>query len=497
MHFTLLPMRPHLLVLLTAASVLLPSTVLAQNPSPSACRRVLLPYRRILPAFLVPVSFVPVSLQSTEIATAAAAAENLAKSGQGALALQTARAIPEDVSRAQVTLGLIEYLTTDDEFAQTIAILKTMKMKYFLSDFAEAVAERLALKGKLSYAVQALQLTLDQPDSATNVYSTFNTALSRILVALGKKGHSSEALELIQAVPNLDRKDDRIWEVAIALSDIKQLPRSLEVVQMISSNDVKSSALLGITESLTRDGQLYPALGVAQTISTEGERVLGLQAVAGGLLKAGRLDEALQLAQTLEDCEIRAATSIQVARRYREMKQTKQATVILDQTLRSAAVIRFVDLKAQVMTDLASEYGQLGQRQQALSLLAQALRQTQSIQAVPRAVYPSDHPQSTKAELLSRIAKAYRVLGEQKQALQLLAQALKNAQAIKSTFLKGEQLREIASEYKALGRSAKAAELLAQANKLSPPLPQSVPPRIMSPAKVSPPPELSMPLPKR
>ncbi|MBD2019719.1 hypothetical protein H6F43_05890 [Leptolyngbya sp. FACHB-36] len=158
-----------------------------------------------------------------------------------------------------------------------------------------------------------------------------------------------------------------------------------------------------------------------------------------------------------------------------------------DRALETVRAIQDDDQREQVTVDLIDHLTTDDQREQAIALLGtinigwkstRCNRLAAEKLAFSGRLYLSDFPKSSRAVLLSRVAKEYRLLGEQKQALQSLGDALKMVQTFKPTWLKAEQLRSNAAEYKALGQSAKAAALSAQANKISPKISLPAPAKI-------------------
>lgn len=258
-----------------------------------------------------------------------------------------------------------------------------------------------------------------------------------------REGKLDEALQVVQKIKDVSRKNEALRRIASAYKEAGKLDRAFEVAKTITEPSSRA------------DNSSDDNISVKDNALSE---------IAKAYVEAGQLDKALQVAEIMGDA-FKFATLLDIAEKYKATAQPERGAEVLDLALaayRRAEKSYSTDPafasygKFFVLWRIANQYAAVARKNRAVDLLSEMFEVAKTL------------PQQDfwTLSILSSTAELYAALGQRDKAAQILSDSLQAAKNIKETFVKALFLAQIANEYAVLKQSDRATELLSQAREL-------------------------------
>jgi len=314
---------------------------------------------------------------------------------------------------------------------------------------------------------QALKKAMTIPYSGDQ-----SEALAEIAINHARNGEFHQALEALNAIEALD-PHERCMVLAEIAGEYAKVGQNEQAMRLLSealktAETIEGSwSLYHTIRPLVKMGGIYAQIGeneqaaivLSQALEVAGEhrafttfpeivdtyRNLGQQDLAAQLLS-----NALTQAMTMGRGDNRSQALVHIAGGYAQAGQKEQALQQLPQALEEAKTYEDEDLKSDVLQELAISYAKVGDFDQSLGIV--------------KAIKPHAYGSSSA---LTLIATTYAELGQQEQAMKLLAEALQSAMKVSNPGDKSSALAQIASVLDEYGDKEQAMELLAESQQIA------------------------------
>lgn len=278
-------------------------------------------------------------------------------------------------------------------------------------------------------------------------------AFADIASSYAAVGQSNQALQVAQNIENLTLKVNVLSQIAVQSAKTGQVEQSaaifsqaLEVANKIESPPDKVMALEAIATRYRIAGQKGKAAEVLSQAVQSSDEIWGisfvkdtvLERIAINYAKLGNYDRGIQVADKIVDDIPKGRALAQIVAQYVAGGDYNQARQVAD-------TIEIQTSKANALIEIAAKTGDY---QQALSV-AQTIDEEESVQL--------------KSIILGKIALLYSIAGQEKQAAEVLSQALQTATKIEQTDAKVRQLAKVALQYAEVGKKEQAVKVSSQA----------------------------------
>jgi tetratricopeptide (TPR) repeat protein len=265
-------------------------------------------------------------------------------------------------------------------------------------------------------------------------------------------GQNNQALQIAQNIENLTLKANVLSQIAVQSAKAGQreqaatmFSQSLQVANKIESPPDKVMALEAIATRYRIAGQNDKAAEVLSQAVRDADEIWGtsfvkdtvLERIAINYAKLGDYDRGIQIANKIVDDIPKSRALARIVAQYVAVGNYNQARQVAD-------TIEVQTSKANALIEIAAKTGDY---QQALSV-AQKIDEEESVQL--------------KSIILGKIALLYSKAGQEKQAVEVLSQALQTAQKIEETGAKVRQLIKVALQYAEVGKKEQAVAISSQ-----------------------------------
>ncbi|MBD0269751.1 MAG: hypothetical protein ICV77_15835, partial [Cyanobacteria bacterium Co-bin8] len=404
--------------------------------------------------------------------------------GQWAEAWALSQTWVESRDRANAQYSLVQWVTRAGQYAEAhrmAAQIATLDLR--IQAFTE-LAQAQAAVGQQAEALEVLNQAYQMARSQSEPLS-----ITQWANFFAQVGAYERALEIAgQSDSDYVRADARLY-VALAYAQAGQYAQALELAETVREGelqpfadfpDPKVNLLNEVVKQASRTGQPEWAMRAAQAFEQGDLKAKALQAIAQHALANSQperaiqvLDQALAAAKTVESVlivldrntlyrEPNAGLLLEIAQTYTELGQPAQAIAIADLAAQSAQAFDYTSgyytdaasRKVTALTQVAQFYAASGQPGKAVELLntvvplaAQAeglARQMQAHLEIAEGYAIAQQPDLARTALakaeqinqgsvdvwtLTRLVKAYAVLGQEAQAVETAQQILQQVQA--------------------------------------------------------------------
>ena len=287
------------------------------------------------------------------------------------------------------------------------------------------------------------------------------STLADIAVSYSIAEQNAQALKVAQQINNLTRRADTLSQIALQSAKAGQteqatalFTQALQVANKIESPPDKAMALDAIATRYGRVGQKDKAAEVLSQAVQEANAIWGtsfvkdtvLEKIAVNYVQLGDYPQAMQVTHKIVEDIPKGRALARIVAQYVEAGEYNQARQV-------ANTIEVQTSKANALIEIAAKTGEY---QPALSV-AQKIDEEESALA--------------KSMILGKLALLFSKVGQEKQADELLVEALNAAKNIEDKDTQVSQFTKIAFLYLELGKKEQAvkasAKTLAVANELS------------------------------
>lgn len=278
-------------------------------------------------------------------------------------------------------------------------------------------------------------------------------AFADIASSYAAVGQNNQALQIAQNIENLTLKVNVLSQIAVQSAKTGQMEQAaamfsqaLQVANKIESPPDQVMALEAIATRYRIAGQNGKAAEVLSQAIQSSDEIWGtsfvkdtvLERIAINYAKLGDYDRGIQIANRIVDDIPKSRALAQIVAQYVAIGDYNQARQVAD-------TIEVQTSKANALIEIAAKTGEY---QQALSV-AQKIDEEESVQL--------------KSLILGKIALLYWKAGQEKQAAEVLSQALQTATKIEETGAQVRQLAKVALKYAEIGQKEQAIAISSQA----------------------------------
>ena len=257
------------------------------------------------------------------------------------------------------------------------------------------------------------------------------TVIASIASTYADSGRFSDALGLANAIPDPENRAEIFYEIAIRYAEAKKFNEALSTIELIEDNTWKVLALTETSDAYSKNSQddiatqlLIQSLQIAYTIEDGVYKSLAISEIADKYLKKGNFREAVEIAKAMEVLDARESTLAKIVHKYIEEGQIAVA-ILLSKEI-------FGDSKGSIVPAIARKYAQDDQ-------LIEAKKTISSLDFIAQSL------------VLGSIAEGYVEAGKNKEALNLLPECLRLAEAGDDSLLKLMAITTIAEIYAKAG----------------------------------------------
>ncbi|HEU4329430.1 MAG TPA: AAA family ATPase [Roseiflexaceae bacterium] len=296
--------------------------------------------------------------------------------------------------------------------------------------------------------VDLLDLALELRSVIANVFLRSRVQCA-IVTALAKVGQTAAALDLAKSIADEHIRAQAQREVAEALAKARQTKEALDLARSITHGRMRASVQGAVVEVLAKEGQTKEALDLARSIEETWTRAWALVAVAEAWERAEQRDaalacsaEAVLLARSIDHVDTFALTLRLLAGALTAAGQPDIADVCAVEMERLALAAVDRDKQAEMLEKVVSTLVGIGQLDRALELtrlietsrerawalleVVESLTRTgqhetaQTYVAEARQLALAVTPTNRRSDVLSGVAQALVMIGEQDAALELI-----------------------------------------------------------------------------
>lgn len=284
--------------------------------------------------------------------------------------------------------------------------------------------------------------------------------LSLMALQAAKAGQKKESANLfnqaLQAANKIEPSPDKVMAleaIAARYGRVGQKDKAAEVLAQAvqdtkaiwGTSFVKDTVLEKIAINYAQLGDYTQGIKVANKIVEDIPKSRALARIVAYYVAAGEYNQARQIANTIEVHTSKANALIEIAEKTGEYQQALTVAQNIDEEERAL-------WKSLILGKITLLYSKSGQNKQADEILSQAIKAAKNIE-------------ETDAQLnqLARIALLYIETGKQEQAIKLASQTLQVVNQIQDVYKKAVLLANIAVVYGKAGKKELADSVFAQA----------------------------------
>jgi tetratricopeptide (TPR) repeat protein len=275
-------------------------------------------------------------------------------------------------------------------------------------------------------------------------------------------------------------------EIAVSYAVVGQSDQALQVAQRMDKSQIKVEVLSQIAYQTAKAGQakqaaamFTQALQEANKLELPPDKVMGLEAIATKYRLVGQNDKATEiLSQAVQGANdiwgvsfVKDTVLERIAIAYAKLGDYNRGIQVANQIVEDVP-------KGRALAQIVAQYVAQGEydqaREVANSIEAKASKANALIEIAPKtgeyqqalwAAQKIDENESAqlKSIVLAKIALLYSKAGQEKQAAEVVSQALQAAKRIEEPASQVSQLTKIALLYAQVGKKEQAAEVCSQA----------------------------------